>query len=229
MIDSGLIVEYIDPQIWANLKTIIEPFINRGRILHILSDKNGKFRGVTSDHCVFSLDGFTNGKSINTQKIFENCPDINEIREYTLSGLESYYRTVQGPEVYNMDIDDYLVYLYDIQENTDGIRIYKRDGHLKRCYMELIKSFVRDDIVNSIVFIWLTDKNDLFFNCILEFSKGKLKSISTHDRYTGAEKKFDVIYSLIVKEYKYPIISINMELDEFIRKVKENFRLKQRY
>ena len=221
MIDSELAVEYLKPEIWTNLGAVINPLIHRGKILHILSGGDGKMKGATSDHRDFPVGRFINRNVLNIQSIFEKFSDIIEIRVYTLPGLVSYYRKIQERKVYNKDMDDYLIDLYNIQENTEGIRIYKRNRSKNRCYMETIKSFLSDEVENGVVFVWLTDRDKLFFNCILEFSSGKLKGISTSDRYPGAEERYEVIYSLIRKEYQCRIIPIHMELDEFKRRVKE--------
>lgn len=222
MIDGGLIVEYLKPELWTNLGVVIAPLVKRGKILHILHTAEGKFKGVVSDHQSISLEHFVNQNGLNIQNIFEKYCDIIEIRIYTIPGLVSYYRESQKHQVYMQDIDEYLISLYHTQENSEGIQIYKRNGNEQRCYLAFLKSLLENENEDTVIFLWLTNKDKLFFNCILEFSCGRLKCISTSDRYAGAEEKYEVIGSLIHKEYGCRVVPVKMELDEYISRFNNN-------
>jgi len=217
MIDDGIVVEYLKPELWTNLGIVIAPFTRKEHILHILQRWDGSYNGITSNHLRIPLDQFITGNRINIQELFRRHCDIIEVRVYTIQGLVSYYKDIQKSSVYQQDIDDYLIDLYCIQEKTKGIRIYQREEYRNRCYMALLKSFLQCRIEDAVILIWLTDKGRLYFNCILEFSSTKLKRISTSDRYSEVEEEFETIYDLVQKEFQKRIITIKMELAEYIR------------
>jgi hypothetical protein len=87
--------------------------------------------------------------------------------------------------------------------------------------MERLKACLKGEIDNAVVFIWLTDNDKLYFNCILEFMKGKLTRLSTSDRYPDADEDYESIYGMIKKEYSCKIIPVRMELKDYLQKAKE--------
>lgn len=222
MIDGGVIVEYLKPEIWTNLGVVIAPLTGSGKVLHILQMEDGSCKGVLSGRQFMELDSFIDGNGLNTRLIFEKYCDIIEIRVYTIPGLVSYYREIQKQPVYIQDIDEYLIGLYHAQQNSEGIQVYKRNPNAPGCSIELLKALFERHIgqQSAVVFVWLTDRNKLFFNSILEFSAGKLKRISTSDRYEGAEEKYEVIMERIREEFRCTVVPVRMELDEYTAKVK---------
>lgn len=221
MIDSSIKIEFLKPEIWTNLGTVLAPLINTGKILHILDKGSGVYKALTSDHQNFSLEAYVKGQVLSIDDIFVEFSDIIEIRVYTPEGLINYYSEIQKATVYQQDIDDYFIGLYNAQEDGDGIKIYKRNSQTMRCYMERLKTCLKGEIDNAVVFVWLTDNDKLYFNCILEFLEGKLTCLSTSDRYPDADENYESIYGMIKKEYDCKIIPVRMELKDYLQKAKE--------
>ncbi len=224
MIDSRIKIEYLEPEIWTRLGTVLAPLINTGRVLHILNKGAGVYKAQTSDHENFPVEAYAKGQALNIEGIFVEFSDIIEIRVYTPEGLISYYNEIQSAAAYQQDIDDYFIGLYHAQEDRDGIRIYKRNSQAHRCYMERLKALINMSICESdkaVVFVWLTENDKLYFNCILVFMKGKLTVLSTSDRYPEAHEDYEAIYGLIKKEYSCSIIPVRLELGEYLQKAEE--------
>ncbi len=223
MIDSRIKIEFLKPEIWTRLGTVLAPLINTGRVLHILNKGAGVYKAQTSDHQNFSLEAYVKGQVINIEDIFVEFSDIIEIRVYTPEGLRSYYNEIQRAAAYQQDIDDYFIGLYHAQEDTDGIRIYKRNSQAHRCYMERLKALLNSNCESdkAVVFVWLTDNDKLYFNCILVFKEGKLTVLSTSDRYPEAHEDYEVIYGLIKKEYSCSVIPVRLEFNDYLQKAKE--------
>ncbi len=223
MIDAGVIVEYLKPEIWTNLGVVVAPLTGSGKVLHILQMEDGSCKAICSGRQFLDQDCSIDGNGVNVNLIFEKYCDIIEIRVYTISGLMSYYREIQKQPVYKREIDEYLISLYRSQENSEGIKVYKRNPNAPRCRLEILAALFDRQVSQEsvVVFVWLTDRNKLFFNSILEFSGRRLKRISTSDRYEEAEEKYEVIMERIREEFRCMVVPVRMELDEYIARVKQ--------
>jgi hypothetical protein len=218
MISSNIQVEYLKPEYWTNLGYILSCLNPEKQILHILRYHIDKMRGVTSDHKILALEEFINSDQLNIQGIFLKYEEIKEIRVYTLQGLADFYKKVQDPFVYKMDIDHYLIYMYQLQENTDGIRIYTRE-HEKRCYMEYLELLINRNKKDGVFLIWLTNHGEPFFNCILEFELGNLVRLTTSDRYQEAYNDYDQVSAKLNTEFPGLAYCIKMDVNEFQMKL----------
>jgi hypothetical protein len=218
MISSNIHMDYLMPETWTNLGVILSFLNPQYRILHILKTEAGKYKGITSDHEKIILEEMIYSDQPDIQGIFLKYDSINEIRVYTLAGLESYYRKVQDSSVYRMDIDDYLIYLYQTLEQTEGIQIYTRTIN-KRCYLEGLKLLINPNAEQGAFLLWLTDHGKLYFNCILEYKEGMLVRITTTDRYQEAYNSYEEVCSRLKLEYPNSMQCVNMELKEFAEKI----------
>jgi hypothetical protein len=216
-------MDYLEPETWTYLGVILSYLNPNKQILHILKSDTEKFKGVTSDHKKIALDEFISSDALDVQKIFLKYETIEEIRVYTLKGLESYYTKVQDPSVYHMDIDDYLIYLYQIQEQTEGIQIYTRTNK-SRCYLEYLKLLINQDVEEGVFLLWLTNGGKLYFNCILEYKGGKLVRLTTADRYHEINCDYNEVCLRLKLEYPNSTQCVNMELKELEEKINEFYQ-----
>ncbi|MGB4658712.1 MAG: hypothetical protein WBI07_06010 [Mobilitalea sp.] len=218
MISSNIHMDYLKPEYWTNLGNILSCLNPKKQILHILKDNADKIRGVTSDHKILALEEFLNSDQLNIQGIFEEYEEIEEIRVYTMLGLKNYYKKVQDPFVYQMDIDNYLIYMYQLQENTDGIQIYTRKKE-KRCYLEYFKIWIDQNKKDGAFLFWLTKQGEPFFNCILEVKSGDLVRLTTSDRYQEAYNDYDQVSAKLNTEFPGLAYCFKMDVNEFKRKL----------
>ena len=223
MISSRIHMDYLQPETWTHLGVILSCLNPEKEVLHILETNTGKFKGITSRHQRIALEEFLRSGEPELQKIFSRYGQIDEIRVYTLPGLERYYTKVQDPSVYSMDIDDYLSYLYRMQEQTEGIQIYTR-GNKAKCYLEYLKHLIDPKAENGAFLLWLTNQGELYFNCILEYQGGKLVRLTTSDRYPDAYRNYDEVCCRLKSEYPDSVQCVTMELQEFAERIEEFFQ-----
>lgn len=219
MISSEIHMDYLKPELWTNLGTVLS-YLNPGRqILHILKTEKGKYKGVTSENKEILLEKSINFDQPDIIKIFSDNEEIDEIRIYTLDGLKNYYKKVQDPCIYQMDIDDYLIYLYEMLEHTEGISVYTRKDKVKY-YLEYLKVLIDQNKKNGAFLLWLTKREKLYFNCILEYKKGKLIRLTTSDRYKEAYDDYKEVCFQLKSEYPDSTQCVTMEIKEFAEKCK---------
>lgn len=214
MIDCNIVVEYLNPETWTNLGIVFSHLKPKKQILHVLKTTSNRMKGVTSDHKLIALDDFISSELLDIQGIFTKNKEIEEIRVYTRKGLIDYYKKVQDSSIYKMDIDDYLIYLYQMQEQVEGIQIFTRTNK-KRCYLEYMQRLINRNISDGAFMLWLTNGQELFFNCIMEFRLGKLVRLSTSDRYHEVCKDYDQVCNLLKKEFHNSANYVTMDVKEF--------------
>ncbi len=218
MISSKIHMDYLQPENWTHLGVVLSCLNPEKEVLHILKTDTGIFKGITSRHQSIAPEEFLSSGEPEPQKIFSKYGQIDEIRVYTLPGLECYYTKVQDPSVYSMDIDDYLSYLYRMQEETEGIQIYtRRNG--TRCYLDYLKRLINPNAENGAFLLWLTNQGELYFNCILEYQGGKLVRMTTSDRYPDIYNNYDELCLRLKSEYPDSMQCVTMELREFAERV----------
>lgn len=223
MINSSIHMDYLKPETWTHLGAILSYLNPEKEILHILKTDTGKFKGITSRQQRVALGEFLDSGELIPEKIFLKYEQIEEIRVYTLPGLERYYTRVQASSVYSMDIDDYLIYLYRMQEQTEGIQIYTRRKRT-RCYLEYLKQLIDPNAENGAFLLWLTNQGELYFNCILEYQGGKLVRLTTSDRYPDAYCDYDEVCCRLKSEYPDTLQCVTMELQKFTERIEEFFQ-----
>ncbi|SHO50488.1 hypothetical protein [Anaerocolumna xylanovorans] len=223
MISSRIHMDYLQPETWTHLGVILSCLNPEKEVLHILKTDTGKFRGITSHQQRIAPEEFLSSGEPEPQKIFSKYGEIEEIRVYTLPGLESYYTKVQDSSVYSMDIDDYLIYLYQMQEQTEGIQIYTRRNKT-RCYLEYLKQLIDQNVKDGAFLLWLTNHGELYFNCILEYKGGKLVRLTTSDRYPDAYCDYDEVCLRLKSEYPGSVQCVTIELREFAERIEGFFR-----
>ena len=226
MIDSGLKVEYLDPELWTHLGEILQPLSGQGQVLHVRRLSSGLYRAVKCSRgtaavceseagCPFlDLSQYMEGEELNTERIFRDFYDIMEIRIYTLEGLRQCYAESQKAELYRLDIDEAISKIYGIFGHTAGMTAVRRKETGERWYFESLRRLLGDKDGDHVYLLWITDNRTLYFNCILEMKRGRLVGISTSDRY-GGERDYDKIQGLIEKEYRMKPEVFCMELSEY--------------
>ena len=92
MIDSGLKVEYLDPELWTHLGEILQPLSGQGQVLHVRRLSSGLYRAVKCSRgtaavyeseagCPFlDLSQYMEGEELYTERIFRDFYVIMEIR-----------------------------------------------------------------------------------------------------------------------------------------------------
>lgn len=201
MFAENIKVEYLKPELWTNLGKILHLFRPEEKVLHVI--KSGKtYRGVTSK-----------GEAVQVDEFFRDNTDFDEIRYYTLEGLEHFYEKIQDRNVYNYDIEEYMKFLYKVQENTEGIEIIRRHPHKNRWYMERFEEILKER-EREVIFIWITDNDKLFFNCILEVQHARIIGLSTSDRYHEHYSDYETVCERMKKEYNCPVRYVKMEYRE---------------
>ena len=223
MISSKIHMEYLKPEYWTNLGIVLSCLNPDKEILHILKMDTGKFKGVTSGHKKMALDEFILSGRIDIEKIFSEYEKIEEIRVYTLEGLQRFYTKVQESSVYQMDIDEYMNYLYQMQEKTEGIQVYSRSGN-NRYYMEYLKFLLSPGEETKAFVLWLTRNGKPYFNCILEFRKGKMVRITTSDRYPDVYGNYSEVCLRVKTEYPNSTKCVTMDIKDFERKMKDFYQ-----
>ena len=226
MISSNIHMDYLKPETWTNLGVILSSLIPTNRILHILKLETGKWKGVTSDHEKIALEGMISFDQPDIEGIFSKYSSIEEIRVYTLQGLERYYQKVQDYSVYQMDIDEYLIYLYQMLEQTEGIQVYSRVNK-KRCYLEYLNLLINKNNEEGAFLLWLTKHGELYFNCILEYKEGKLIRLTTSDRYWEYYHNYEEVCLQLKLEYPNTTQCVTMELNEFAERIDELYQHRQ--
>ena len=214
MISSNIHMEYLKPEYWTNLGNILSFLNPEKQILHILRSDADTMKGVTSDHKKVALEEFINSDQLDIQGLFLKYEKLEEIRVYTMPGLKSFYKNVQDPSIYQMDIDDYLIYMYQLQETTEGIQIYTRKNEI-RCYLEYLKLLINQNKKDGAFLLWLTNNGKPFFNCILEFEAGKLVRLTTSDRYQESYNDYDQVCAKLNTEYPNSATCLTMDVKEF--------------
>ncbi|MDF2945050.1 MAG: hypothetical protein K0S01_3908 [Herbinix sp.] len=218
MVNSSILVDHLKPENWTNLGIILSILKPEEQVLHILKTDADKMKGITSDHKKITLEEFVTLGQLNVPGIFSKYEKLEEIRVYTMQGLIDYYKKVQDPSIYQMDIDDYLIYMYQLQEEIEGIQIYNRTNK-KRCYMEYMQLLVNRNVEDGAFLLWLTKDQELFFDCIMVFQSGKLVQLTTTDRYQEAYQDYDQVCVLLKKEYPNWAKCVKMDMIEFQSKI----------
>ena len=220
MINSNILIDHLKPENWTNLGIILSFLRPEEQVLHILKTDTDKMKAVNSDHKKVELEEFITLGQLNVQGIFSKYEKLEEIRVYTLQGLIDYYKKVQEPSIYHMDIDDYLIYMYQMQEEIDGIQIYNRRNK-RRCYMEYMQLLVNRNKEDGAILLWLTKDQELFFNCIMIFQNDELVKLTTTDRYQEEYHDYDKVCSLLNMEYPNMVKCVKMDVIEFQMKTAE--------
>lgn len=226
MIDGGLKVEYLDPELWTHLGEILRPLSGQGQVLHVRRLASGLYRAVkcsrgsgavcvSDSGCPFlDLSQYMEGEELNTERIFRDFYDIMEIRIYTLEGLRQCCAESQKAELYQLDIDEAVSEIYSIFESTAGVAVVRRKEKGERWYFERLRRLLGDKDGDHAYLLWITNGGALYFNCILEMKKGRLAGISTSDRY-GGERDYNKVLALMEKEYRRKPEVLCMELSEY--------------
>lgn len=211
MIDHGIKIEFLDPELWTHLGEIIQPFAIQPMVLHVLEKEGGSYRAVCSGHKNFDICHYLEGGEVDTERIFRDFCDMMEIRVYTLDGLRTCYRKIQQSDIYDKDIDEAMSDIYREFGRTEGIAIISRRERENLWYLDKLKRILGEIKNDSIFLLWITNDKKLYFNCILEMKSGKLVRISTSDRY-GTVKDFDKVCELIENEFELKPYTVCMEL-----------------
>ncbi|MDO4340480.1 MAG: hypothetical protein Q4C91_20725 [Eubacteriales bacterium] len=203
MLDKNLIVEDLEPEIWMHLQEVLDELLPPLKVLHIFQRKNF-VRAVTESGKILQAAP----EDLEDEKRLRQLyPQADEVRIYTESGLDAYDRMLQEDFVYEMDIDEYLDYQYEILNKTDGIRIYKWNTR-KRHVFSLLKEWISED---GCYLFWVTKKATLFFNCILLVENGKLARLFTSGRYPDAKNNQGEVINCLKKEFCKPVHCVTME------------------
>lgn len=218
MINSNILIGHLKPENWTNLGIILSYLRPEEQVLHILKSDTDNMKGVNSNHKKVELEEFITLGELDVLGIFLKYEKLEEIRVYTMQGLIDYYRKVQDSSIYHMDIDDYLIYMYQLQEEIDGIQIYNRRNK-RRCYMEYMQLLVNWNKEDGVILLWLTKDQELFFNCIMIFQTGKLVQLITTDRYQEVYQDYDQVCSLLKMEYPNMVKCVKMDMIEFQMKL----------
>lgn len=208
MIHKNLLAEYLSPQLWTNLGTVLACFKSGQKVLHVL-ENYGEYKAVWEDKGPFpSADGKGRWEG-NPGDIWELYPDLTEIRVYTMDGIKRYYEKVQCKENCFMDSDLFLKKAEACLDDTEGIKRYRREEGAS--VLERLTTFL--GAREGLTLIWLTRKGELFFNCIAEVREGSLVRISTSDRYGEEEFDEDTVYSKMCEEFTGPYHHVKIKME----------------
>ncbi len=220
MISSKIHMGHLNPSQWTNLGAVLSCLPLEREVLHILNTGSGGYQGITSRHVRLGLEEFIYENEIQIEEILLRYDTIEEIRIYTLAGLARYYKNVQERSIYQLDIDTYMSYVYRLQEETEGIKIYCRNDR-KRCYLEYLKDLVEPVMAGGALLLWITREGTHYFDCILEFRNGDMVSITTSDRYEKVSLDYSEVCTRLREEYPMNLRNITMEFHEFKQKMND--------
>lgn len=195
MIDSNLIVEYLEPVLWSRLGTIMEILNPARKVLHILEEQDG-------------CRAYFCGEMFYGKNAEEQFPDADEVRIYTRETICAFYKAVQDRKIYEMDIDVYLHTMYE--ELAAQIPVVCRKRKREKLW-KILESFGRSDGVYN---IGIMQEENLFFQCMLEFRAGKLVRITSADRYGQDVSDWEKICENADREFSGECVHIMMTLEE---------------
>lgn len=206
MIDKNLIVEYLEPTLWGRLGEIMEILRPARKVAHILEGKDG-CRAVF-DGAVFFRTEMENGERPETW-----FPGADEIRIYSPQTIDDFFRAIQRRELYALDIDDYLREMDE--ELSRRISVISRKE--KTDYLwKILERFAGTDGVYN---IGIMHKENLYFQCMLEFRGGRLTRVTSADRYGKDVFDWEKICENVRNEFSGGCIHIMMTLEELRAKV----------
>lgn len=195
MIDSNLIVEYLEPALWGRLGTIMEILNPARKVLHILEEQDG-------------CRAYFCGEMFYGENAEEQFSDADEVRIYTHETICAFYKAVQDRKIYEMDIDVYLHTMYE--ELAARIPVVCRKKKREKLW-KILKAFGKSDGVYN---IGIMQEENLFFQCMLEFRAGKLVRITSADRYGQDVSDWEKICENADREFSGECVHIMMTLEE---------------
>lgn len=212
MIHEDFKTEFLQPFLWKNLGEVLAPFSCMGKRLFIYKTDNEEYRAIDE-----------NRKRIwQIEQELRNCTDMKKKlsahKEYaqicflTAGGLDTFFEKTGALMTFHQDIDEYMDYLEREWKNTPGIMVLQ-NGKRNTFFQWLNQQLQQKDCVS---FLWLRDKKeDLFFNCILLIKDGKIRLVTTSERYGMCSITYEECLEKIADEFELPIVTRNFTLEEW--------------
>lgn len=210
MIDRNLVVEYLEPTLWGRLGHVLRILEPVREVAHVLIEEEGYrafFRGR-----LYNREGADIPEGAVGQQMEAQFPEADEIRIYTRDTIAGFFTAVQGREIYDMDIDTYLQFMYEtLDARIQILPLRKRRGNL----WGLLETFGRQDGVYN---IGVMQGEALYFQCMLELRAGKLVRVTTADRYGQDVFDWEKICENVRKEFSTEAVSIMITLEQLQEK-----------